>query len=96
MSKIQVVIALLTTKVKYMATIHARKEAIWLHRLYIVIGFKQQSMRINCVCHSAIFLANNLTCHPKMNHIDVQYHFMRDMVENKKVLLEKVHNLKTL
>ena len=28
-----------------------------------------------------------------MKHIDVQYHFVRDMVESKKVLLEKVDTL---
>ena len=28
-----------------------------------------------------------------MKHIDVQYHFVRDMVESKKVLLEKVNTL---
>ena len=28
-----------------------------------------------------------------MKHIDVQYHFVRDMVERKKVLLQKVDNL---
>lgn len=26
----------------------------------------------------------------KTKHIDVQYHFVREMVENRKVLLEKV------
>jgi hypothetical protein len=31
-----------------------------------------------------------------MKHIDVQYHFMRDMVENKKVLLEKVDTSKKI
>ena len=31
-----------------------------------------------------------------MNHIDVQYHFLRDMVESKKVLLEKVDALENL
>ena len=40
--------------------------------------------------HSAIFLAKNPAYHSKMKHIDVQYHFVRDMVERKKVLLEKV------
>jgi hypothetical protein len=31
-----------------------------------------------------------------MKHIDVQYHFMRDMVEIKKVLLEKVDSLENI
>ena len=32
----------------------------------------------------------------KTNHIDVQYHFVRDMVEEKKVLLEKVDTVKNV
>ena len=32
----------------------------------------------------------------KTKHIDVQYHFVRDMVEDKKVLLEKVDTVKNV
>ena len=52
--------------------------------------FKHQAMRIDCDSQSAIFLEKNLAYHSKTKHIDVQYHFVRDMVESKKVLLEKV------
>jgi hypothetical protein len=31
-----------------------------------------------------------------MKHIDVQYHFTRDMVESEKVLLEKVDTLENI
>ena len=31
-----------------------------------------------------------MTYHSKTKHIDIQYHFVRDMVEEKKVLLMKV------
>jgi hypothetical protein len=34
--------------------------------------------------------------HSKTKHIDVQYHFVRDMVEEKKVLLMKVDILKNV
>ena len=39
-------------------------------------------------------LAKNPTYHSKTKHIDVQYHFVRDMIEDKKVLLVKVDTLK--
>ena len=76
-----------------MAATHASKEVVWLQRLCLEIGFKQQAMRIDCESRNAIFLARNPSYHSKMKHIDVQYHFVRDMVESKKVLLEKVDNL---
>ena len=47
-------------------------------------------MRIYYDTQSAIFPAKNPAYHSKTKHIDVQYHFVRDMVETKKVLFEKV------
>jgi hypothetical protein len=79
-----------------MEATHARKEAIWLQRLCSGIGLVQQVVRIDCDSQSAIFLAKNPTYHSKTKHIDVQYHFVRDMVEEKKVLLMKVDTLKNV
>jgi hypothetical protein len=53
----------------------------------------QQAVRIDCDIHSVIFLAKNPTCHSKTKHIDIQYHFVRDMDEEKKVFLMKVDTL---
>ena len=50
-------------------------------------------MRLYCDGNSAVFLAKNPAYHSKMKHIDVQYHFVRDMVEIKWLLLEKVDTL---
>ena len=44
----------------------------------------------------AIFLAKNLAYHTKTKNIDVQYYFVRDMVEDKKVLLDKFDTLKNV
>ena len=96
MSKKQAIVALSTTKVEYMATTRVSKEAVWLQRLCSEIGFKQQVVRIDCDSQSAIFLAKNLAYHSRMKHIDVQYHFVRDMVESMKVLLEKVDTMENV
>ena len=93
MSKKQVVVALSTTEAKYMAATHANKEVVWLQRLCSKLGFKQKAVRIDCDSQSAIFLEKNPSYHSKTKHIDVQYHFVRDMVESMKVFLEKVDTL---
>ena len=41
-------------------------------------------------------MEKNPSYHAKAKHIDVQYHFVRDMVEDKKVLLEKVDTVKNV
>eukprot|EP00253_Pinus_taeda_P014285 PITA_14285 len=94
MSKKQFVVALSTTEAEYMATTHASKEAVWLQRLCSSMGLVQGAIRIDCDSQSAIFLAKDPTYHSKTKHIDVQYHFVRDMLEDKKVLLVKVDTLK--
>jgi hypothetical protein len=77
-----------------MATTHASKEAIWLQIMCSGIRLVQQAIRIDCDSQSAIFLAKNLAYHSKTKNINIQYKFVRDMVEEKKVLLMKVDTLK--
>jgi hypothetical protein len=79
-----------------METTHAMKESVWLQRLCSGIRLVQQAVRIDCDIQSAIFLAKNLFYHSNTKHIDIQYHFVRDMVEEKKVLLMKVDILKNI
>jgi hypothetical protein len=61
--------------------------------LCLGIGLVQQAVRIDCDSWSAIFLAKNPTCHSKTKNIDVQYHFVRDMIEDNTVLPMKVDTL---
>eukprot|EP00253_Pinus_taeda_P034792 PITA_34792 len=94
MSKKQSVVALSSTEAKYMAATHASKEAVWLQRLCSSMGLVQEAIRIDCDSQSVIFLAKNPAYHSKTKHVDVQYHFVRDMIEDQKVLLVKVDTLK--
>jgi hypothetical protein len=93
MRKRQVVVALSTIEAEYMEATHAIKEAVWLQRFCSSIGLVQQVVRIECDSQSTIFLAKNPTYHSKTKHIDIQYHFVRDIIEEKKVLLMKVDTL---
>jgi hypothetical protein len=96
MRKRQDVVALSNTEAEYMAATHASKEEVWLQILCSGIGLVQQAVRIECDSQSAIFLVKNLDYHSKTKHIDVQYHFVRDMIEEKKVSLMKVDTLKNV
>jgi hypothetical protein len=79
-----------------MAATHASKETLWLQILCSGIRLVQQVVRIDFDSRSAIFLAKNLTYHSKTKHIDIQYHFVGDMVEEKKLLLRKVDTFKNV
>jgi len=58
------------------------------------MGLVHGAITIDCDSQSAIFLEKNPAYHSKTKHIGVQYHFVRDMIEDKKVLLLKVDTLK--
>jgi hypothetical protein len=53
-------------------------------------------MKIICESQSTIFMAKNPTLNSKTNNIDVQYHFVIDIAESNKVLLEKVNTLENI
>lgn len=71
-----------------MAATHVIKELVWLQGLCLGIGFVQKVVRIGCDISIENFLPKNSTYHSKTKHIDVQYHFVGDMVEHNKVLGE--------
>jgi hypothetical protein len=50
----------------------------------------------SCDSQSTIFLEKNPAYHSKTKKIYVQYHFIRDIVESNKVLLEKVEMLENI
>jgi hypothetical protein len=79
-----------------MATTHGSKEVVWIRRLFSGINFEMRAIKVSCDSQSAIFLEKNPSYHSKINHIDVQYHFIRDVVESNKVLVEKINTLENI
>ena len=75
---------------------HAIKEEVRLQRLCSSMVLVQRAIKIDCNSQSAVLLAKNPAYHSKTKHIDVQYHFVRDMVEDKRVLLVKMDTLKNV
>jgi hypothetical protein len=53
-------------------------------------------MKISYDIQRTTFLAKSPSYHSKTKHIGVQYHFIRDMVERNKVLLEEVDTLENI
>ena len=45
----------------------------------------------HCDSQSAIHLSNNFTFHSCSKHIDVRYHWIRDVLDSKILQLEKIH-----
>ncbi|GJV88834.1 retrovirus-related pol polyprotein from transposon TNT 1-94 [Tanacetum coccineum] len=90
-SKLQSVVAMSTTEAEYVAAAQASKEAVWLKMLLEELGYKQEKITLFCDNQSALYLARNPTFHSKTKHIRVQYHFVREKVEEGTVDMQKIH-----
>ncbi|CAL8153338.1 unnamed protein product [Prunus armeniaca] len=88
---LQSVTALSTTEAKYMALTKASKEALRLTRLTKEFEIAQDLVVIQSDSQSAICLVKNQVFHERSKHIDVQYHRIRDWVNDGDIAIEKVH-----
>ena len=55
------------------------------------LGLKQEKFVLLCDSQSVIHLSKNSTFHSRSKHIDVRYHWIRDVLEEKLLQLKKVH-----
>ncbi|GJT18000.1 transposable element [Tanacetum coccineum] len=77
-----------------MAKAPAVKEAIWLQGLLDELGINQKIVTMYSDSQSAIHLAKNQVYHARTKHIDVRYHFIREILEEGRVRIQKVHTSK--
>ena len=73
-----------------MAVTEAFKEAIWLHGLIEDLGIVQEHVDVHCDSQSTICLAKNQVHHSRTKHIDVRFHFVREIVDEGDILLQKI------
>lgn len=90
-STLQSTVALSTTEAEYMALTEAVKEAIWLQGLLGELGIRHKHIKVHCDSQSAIMLAKNQVYHARTKHIDVRYHFIREIIEEGGVVIQKIH-----
>ena len=87
---LQSTVALSTAEAEYMAVTEAIKEAISLHGLVEDLGIYQEHVFVFCNSQSAIYLAKNQVHHSRTKHIDVCFHFVREIIDEGDILLKKI------
>ena len=89
MSKKQKSVALSTVEAEYIAASMACCEAIWLRKLFNeLFEHVQDTTVIFRDNQSGIRISENLVFHDRSKHIDIRYHFIRDMVQRGAVRLD--------
>ncbi|XP_043483599.1 secreted RxLR effector protein 161-like [Leptopilina heterotoma] len=89
-SKRQDVVSLSTAEAEYIALANGTKEAIWLRRMLNKLGIKCETAPIYVDKQSAIKLSKNSEFHQRSKHIDVRFHFIRDVIGRKDIEVKYV------
>ena len=80
--------ALSSAEAEYMALCAAVQDAMWLRQMLLEMGMPQDGptpiMEDNTAC---IGMATRDSVSQRVKHIDIRYHFVRDMIRRKKVTL---------
>ena len=89
-SKKQPVVSLSTTEAEFIAATSCACQAIWLRRILEGLNHAQHDSTIfYCDNSSTIKLSKNLVMHGRCKHIDVRFHFLRELTKDGTV--EMVH-----
>jgi hypothetical protein len=88
-SQRQHTVATSSTEAEYMALYAATQEVIWLRRMLLELQvIDEVSTRIWQDNQGAIALAKNPIMHARTKHIDIKYHFTRNLIEDGVIVIE--------
>ncbi|CAN1272233.1 Retrovirus-related Pol polyprotein from transposon TNT 1-94 [Linum perenne] len=82
-SKKQTAIALSTAEAEYIAAGHSCTQLLWLKTQLEDYGIHLSSIPLLCDNTSAINMSKNPVQHSRTKHIEIKYHFLHDLVQNK-------------
>ena len=83
--------SIFTAEAEYIAARSCYTQLLWMKKLLHDYGISQDTMCVFYDNTSTINLSKNLVQHSKSKHIEIRYHFIRDLVEDKVVCLEFIH-----
>ena len=84
-------VALSSTEAEYIALCRAAQETVWLRNLLSDIGFSQADPTVVREDNQgAIALAKNPKDHPRTKHVDVKYHYTRQVIERNIIRVEYI------
>jgi hypothetical protein len=86
MSRKQTSISLSTAEAEYIAA-GSCTQLLWMKKLLCDYGFTQDTMVIHSNNTSAINISKNPVQHSRTKHINIQHHFICDLVESREVAL---------
>jgi len=93
----QRIVALSTTEAEYVVASDATKEAIWIRRLLKSVGINEKGpTEMRPDNQGSIKLIKNPEFHKRTKHIDVRFHYIREIYENGQIDIKYVPSSKQL
>ncbi|TYK04671.1 Retrovirus-related Pol polyprotein from transposon TNT 1-94 [Cucumis melo var. makuwa] len=87
-SKKQATVILSSSEAEYAAATSAACQAIWLRRMLTELQHEKEGATvIFCDNKATISMTKNLTFHSRTKHIDIHFHFIRDLVAKEEFSL---------
>jgi hypothetical protein len=81
-------VVLSTAEAEYIAACSSSSEAVWLRKLLArLFDLELEATCIWCDNQSCVKLIENPVFHDKSKHIEIKYHYIRDMVQKEAVKL---------
>ena len=91
MSKKQKSISLSTAEAVYIVASNCCTQLLWMQKLLHDYGICQEHLAIYCDNTSAINISKNPVQHCRTKHIEIQHHFIRELVEDGTLTLEFIY-----
>lgn len=89
-SRKQPIVTLSTTEAEFVAAAACACQAVWIRRILKKLGHSQEGCTtVMCDNSSTIKLSKNPVMHGRSKHIDVRFHFLRDLTKDG--VVELVH-----
>jgi hypothetical protein len=83
----QKTIAHSSTEAEYMALSDTSRQISWIKSLMMEIGFDIGPVTLCGDNQGSLFLAANPAQDKQTKHIDIRFHYIKEVIENKKILL---------
>ena len=90
LSKKQNSVSLSPAEEEYIAMRSCCSQLIWMKQMSADYGMRSGPLLVYCDNKSAIDLSKNQVQHSRTKHIDIRHHFIRELVEDNKVVIDHV------
>ena len=80
-SRAQKTIALSSTEAEYMALSDCSRQVVWMHTLLGELGYNLKATPIHGDNQGSIFIASNPVTEKRSKHIDIRFHYIREVVD---------------